>query len=235
MMVDGARGWLRSLLIPARCPLCAGPASPGAACAGCITCLPWNRVACPHCAEPLADAEPYLCARCAADPPGYDRAWSAFRYKAPIDRAVQALKYSADFRQAAFLGSQLAQALAARTEPPPALLIPMPLHPARLRRRGYNQALLLAQAVGRSLKIEVATKVAARTRATEDQIGKSAAERRRNVRGAFAVNTDLAQRSVAIIDDVMTTGATAESLARACRKAGAQRIEIWTVARAIHR
>ena len=234
-MVDSLRDRLRALLVPARCPFCAGPARPGEACAACLASLPWNGVACPRCAEPLAGAEAYLCARCAADPPAYDSACSAFRYQAPIAHAVQALKYSADFRQAAFLGGQLAQRLAARDETLPQLLIPMPLHSGRLRRRGYNQALLLARALGRALAIEVAPEAAARNRATEDQIGKSAAERRRNVRGAFTVQCDLAGCSLAIVDDVMTTGATAEALARACRKAGAARVEVWTIARAIHR
>lgn len=224
---------LLQLLLPEHCSLCRQPAD-GPVCEACRNDLPWNRIACPSCALPQDGTVGHLCAGCAGTPPPFDASWSAFRYAVPIDKAVQGLKYHAGFRSAHWLGREMALALAQRAQPLPELLLPVPLHPQRLRRRGYNQALELARSIGRSLQIPVEGFGARRTRATADQIGKSAAERRRNVKGAFAVDEAcIRDRHLALIDDVMTTGSTVAELARVCRKAGAARIEVWTVARAV--
>jgi len=232
-MVDSRLHGLLHRLLPERCSLCR-QASSGPVCADCREDLPWNRHACPSCARPQESGGGYLCASCAETPPPFDAGWSAFRYQAPIDRAVQGLKYNAGFRSAHWLGLEMARALAQRPQPLPQLLLPVPLHAGRLRRRGYNQALELARAMGQLLTLEVDTRSARRLRPTADQIGKSAAERRRNVKGAFAVDAGhLDGKHIALVDDVMTTGSTLAELARACRKAGAARIEVWTAARAV--
>jgi ComF family protein len=114
----------------------------------------------------------------------------------------------------------------------PALVIPVPLHDTRLMRRGYNQALELAHGMQRVLDIEVDAGAARRLRRTRDQIGLNPAQRRRNVHEAFAVDARVAGRHIALLDDVMTTGATLADLARAARHAGAARIEAWALARA---
>jgi ComF family protein len=226
-MVD-VSGWLRRWIVPSACLLCTGPAEPGTVCNGCRTSLPWNRIACPVCALPLASTTAQVCGHCLAEPPHFDSALSAFRYEAPIAQAIAGLKYHAQFRQSRWLGGEIAALVsAARGLPLPELLIPVPLHASRLRERGYNQALELARGITRTLPIAIDWRVASRTRATADQIGK----RRREVRGAFAVGSAIAGYHVAIIDDVMTTGSTVNELARACRSAGATRIEVWTAAR----
>ncbi len=231
-MVDSRRDPLLQLLLPEQCSLCRGPAS-APVCAPCRAELPWNRIACPLCARPQETGPSYVCGACAQAPPLFDSAWSAFRYATPIDRAVQGLKYHAGFRAGRWLGEEMARELARHPQPLPGLLLPVPLHPGRLRRRGYNQALELARALGRMLTIEVDAELARRLRPTEDQIGKSAAERRRNVKGAFTVNAaGLNGLHLALVDDVMTTGSTLSELARVCREAGAARIEVWTAARA---
>ena len=232
-MVDGRARGLWQLLVPPRCHFCHGPALRDLVCAGCREALPWNRSACPVCALPQAPGHATVCPRCATKAPDFDRAWSAFRHEVPIAQAIYGLKYHAQFHQARLLGAAMADALAARGEPLPTLLIPVPLHRSRLRQRGYNQALELARVLGRRLNIEVDRHGAQRVRATEDQIGQRAVERRRSVKGAFAIAGTLAGRHVAIIDDVMTTGSTVDELARACRKAGAASIEVWTAARAV--
>ena len=229
-MVD-VSGWLRRWIVPSACLLCTGPAEPGTVCAGCRASLPWNRIACPICALPLASPAAHLCSHCAAKPPHFDSALSAFRYEAPIAQAIAGLKYHAQFRQSRWLGGEIAALVAARGQPLPDLLIPVPLHPSRLRERGYNQALELGRGVARVLPIAIDWRSAVRVRATADQIGKRARERRREVRGAFVIGTGVAGRHIAIIDDVMTTGSTVNELARACRQAGATRIEVWTAAR----
>jgi len=117
---------------------------------------------------------------------------------------------------------------------PEALLVPVPLHPKRLRARGFNQALLLARALGRRRGLPVAPRVLVRTRATLAQAGLSAAARRRNLRAAFAVRSParVARRLVVLVDDVLTTGATADACARALLNGGAARVEVYTVGRA---
>lgn len=226
-MIDLLRRWI----IPSACLICAGEAAPGTVCAGCRAGLPWNRIACPVCALPLRSADAHVCAHCAADPPHFDTTLAAFRYEAPIAQAIAGLKYHAQFRQSRWLGAELARLAANRPTPLPDLLIPVPLHPSRLRSRGYNQALELARGITRWLAIEIDWKSAVRVRATADQIGKQARERRREVRKAFAVGPKVAGRHVALIDDVMTTGSTVDDLARAARDAGAARIEVWVAAR----
>ena len=224
---------VQNLLLPERCVLCRASCE-HTLCTPCRDSLPWNRLACPRCARPQSTAPAHLCADCAAEAPEFDAAWSAFRYAEPVAQAIHRLKYHADFRSARWLAEEMVSALAARPEPLPDLLLPVPLHGRRLQKRGYNQALELARRLAGRLVIEVDIKAARRLRATEDQIGKTAPERRRNVKGAFAVEpARVRDKHVALLDDVMTTGSTLAELARACRKAGAARIEVWTAARAV--
>jgi len=224
-------GLLRRWIVPSACLICTGAAAPGTVCEGCRSSLPWNRIACPICALPLRSAVAHVCANCAAEPPHFDATLAAFRYEAPIAQAIAGLKYHAQFRQSRWLGSEIAQLAADRPSPLPDLLIPVPLHPSRLRERGYNQALELARGITRQLAIDIDWHSAVRLRATADQIGKRAKERRKEVRKAFAVSTAVAGRNIALIDDVMTTGSTVDDLARAAREAGAARIEVWVAAR----
>jgi ComF family protein len=224
-MVDG----LAALLAPARCALCERRSAQGLICGDCAGALPWNRPCCPRCAQP--QAHDTLCADCAQNPPVFDTAFCPLRMAVPVVRSVHGLKYAAGFLHADLLGALMAQELARRADPLPQRLIPVPLHPRRLVARGYNQALELARRIARRMQIELAPHAAKRIRLTEDQIGKSAAQRRRNVRGAFAVTQSLDGQHVALLDDVMTTGATLGELARMCRKAGAARVEVWAAAR----
>lgn len=224
-------GLLRRWIVPSACLVCAGDAEPGTVCAGCRASLPWNRVTCPVCALPLRSVLAHVCASCAAEPPHFDATLAAFRYEAPITQAIAGLKYHAQFRQSRWLGAEIARLAAERSNLLPDLLVPVPLHPSRLRSRGYNQALELARGITRHLAIDIDWRTATRVRATADQIGKRARERRKEVRKAFAVSTAVSGRHIALIDDVMTTGSTVDELARAAREAGAARIEVWVAAR----
>lgn len=143
------------------------------------------------------------------------------------------MKYQARFLEARVLGQLMAeQLMRSRREAWPRWLIPVPLHRRRLWSRGYNQALELGRVLAAAIPgLELRPTIARRPRATADQIGMSAAQRRRNVRDAFVIDADLDGCHVALIDDVMTTGATLDALARACRRAGAARIEAWCAAR----
>ena len=226
--------WLDTALL-GHCALCRTGTHAGSLCANCEASLPWIANPCRGCAVPMSGAEPGLCADCLQDPPMFDHAWSAFRLAAPVHGMVHGLKYSARFSAAHLLGTMAAQKLARRPEPLPELLIPVPLHPLRQLRRGYNQAQELARAIQTTLAIPVAPRAAIRVRATPDQIGQSAVQRRRNLKNAFEISLPLQDLHVALIDDVMTTGTTLVELARACRKAGAKKVEAWALARAVWR
>ncbi|MGE3498236.1 MAG: ComF family protein [Candidatus Binatia bacterium] len=115
------------------------------------------------------------------------------------------------------------------------LIVPVPLHRDRLRWRGFNQSAVLARAVGRAAHRPVDVMALARTRATVPQVGLDIADRQRNVRGAFSVRRPRAvqDRTVLLVDDVMTTGATADACARALHRAGASRVDVLLLARAI--
>lgn len=220
---------LGSALLPERCTLCDAPVAGALLCAPCAAELPGNTPACPGCALPSALALP--CPACQHRPGAFDAAFAGFVLASPVQQGIHALKYRAQFAQAELLGRAFAQRWSDHGSQRPALLIPVPLHWRRQWWRGYNQSLLLARVIGRSLGIAVAATAAVRARATPDQIGQTAVERRRNLQGAFAVSPRVAGQHLALIDDVMTTGATLEELARACKAAGAARVEAWAMAR----
>ncbi len=174
-----------------------------------------------------------VCGACLRNPPQYDATFSAFRYDYPLDRLVQTLKFHGQLALARFLGERIAVAVAGRSGATVPLLIPMPLHPGRLAERGFNQAVELGRHVARISGGRLETAAARRIRDTASQTTLPVDGREKNVRGAFRCDADLAGRSVAVIDDVMTTGATLNEVARVLKRAGAARVENWVVARTV--
>lgn len=173
-----------------------------------------------------------LCGQCLNHPPPFDAARAPLLYRPPLDWLVQGYKFNQRLAPGRLLGELLARHLAQEVAAMPELIVPVPLHPARLRQRGYNQALELARPLARRFDVPLARGLVRRTRATATQSLLAAEERRRNVRGAFALAAPLTARHVAIVDDVIATGSTVGELARLLRRAGAQRIEVWALARA---
>lgn len=143
---------------------------------------------------------------------------------------MQRFKYGADFAVGRWLAHQLARGVAGEARPD--VLVAPPSSRERLRERGFNQAVLLAKTVGERSGVPLATGGLVRTRATAPQPGLGRAERRRNLEGAFACRGDLRGAHVAIVDDVVTTGATADAIAATLKRAGAARVSVWAVARA---
>ncbi len=225
---------LRSLA-PARCLLC-GNHCGGPLCDGCSADLPPLGRRCPRCAEPLLQPAP-LCARCQQNPRSIalDSTLAALLYEWPADVLIKRLKFDKNLAAGRALADQLAAAAEIHmldASHRPDLLIPMPLHSSRRRWRGFNQSAELAQQIGQQLDLPVTLAAATRVRATTTQSLLPAAKRAGNLRGAFQVSDTVAGKNIAIIDDVMTTGASVIELAFAAKRAGALQVEGWVVTRA---
>jgi ComF family protein len=218
--------WLRRSLFAQECVLCAGPSGALAFCPGCERDLPWLAAACPRCAGPSPAGE--HCGECLRAPPSFDATVAAWRYEFPVDRLVHALKYGGRLALAETLAAALVPGLTGRYAD---VVVPMPLSPARLRERGFNQAMEIARHLARRTGLRIRPHLAARQRDTTPQTGLPHGARAANVRGAFACGGLVAGLSVALVDDVMTTGASLEELARTLKAAGAARVENWVVAR----
>lgn len=173
-----------------------------------------------------------VCGTCQTHPPRYSFARAAFAYAPPQDRLIHGLKYHRRLDYARVLGTYLADYLESLPDPRPDLVVPVPLHRSRLRERGYNQALEIARPVARRFNLPLEYRHVRRIRATAAQTDLPHKERRKNVRNVFQVDRDLSKRRVAIVDDVMTTGHTVNSLAASLLKAGADSVMIWALARA---
>lgn len=251
-LVDG----LGAVLWRPRCLLCRDPGHAGLdLCLACYSSLPWNHNACHGCALPLPplpdQAQTFVvglpaattfpitvptpeprCGVCLRKPPPVACVYAAFIYRWPLDRLLPRLKFHQDMAAGRLLAQLSAAALAAA--PQPQALIPIPLHHSRLRKRGYDQTLELAQPIARELNLPLRNDLLRRTRATHPQSQLDAAARRRNVRGAFTAYMRGAMPThVALFDDVMTTGATLHAAAIALQRAGIARVDAWTCARAL--
>ncbi|MDO8988716.1 MAG: ComF family protein [Sideroxyarcus sp.] len=218
-------------LLPAQpCLLCGAASHDGLCCANCDAELPRIGAGhCPVCGLPTPDGN--VCGQCLKHAPPFDHTVAAFSYGFPVDKLIQALK----FNDRLILVDFLAQALALRIETRPDCIVAMPLHPARLRERGFNQSLLLARRISRKLRLPLLADACERVRNTPPQSALPWKERDKNMRQAFTCKPGSAVRGkhVAIVDDVMTTGASIGELARALKKAGASEVSAWVVARTL--
>jgi len=211
------------------CKLC-GAWSHTVLCRECLASLPYRGGRrCPVC-DVVAN-EDIACGACLAEPPYFDTTVSAYGYEFPLDRLLQAYKFRADLTLVHVFAKALAARVRSIPSTPPDCIVPMPLGRKRLAERGFNQAALLATALGKSLAIPVRLQDLLRVRDTAPQSGLSRDARLKNVRGAFSGSESVEGLHIALVDDVMTTGATLSEAARALKKAGAARVEAWVVAR----
>jgi ComF family protein len=216
-------------VLPPRCLVCADQGHEARElCRACYAALPRNLACCGRCALPLTTAIPE-CDRCERESRPWADLWVPYEYAWPLDALEARFKFAGSLAA----GRVLSDAWMDAGPPPsmPELLLPVPLHLSRLRSRGYNQALELARPMGRRYRIPVAHDVLYRARRTEAQSELDAAARLGNVRGAFAVRRVPAQKHVAIVDDVMTTGATLIECTKALLAAGVERVDVWALAR----
>lgn len=178
---------------------------------------------------PLPSVE--TCGACLKRPPHYAQATAVLLYRYPADALLHAFKYGGNLALAEPMADLLVDALPETAD----LIVPLPLTPARLRERGFNQAHEIARRVARRTGIALAGSVCRKVRDTAPQATLPWKERVGNVRGAFVCDADFSGLTVAVVDDVLTTGSTLDELAHALRRAGAARILGWVVARAVPR
>lgn len=221
-LVRGPRQLLRaagSALLPPVCCLCgaAGQQPSLDLCEVCATLLPVTGGG--------AESMPAL----AGDTPV--RTLFLFKYAYPVDHFIRAVKFRGERVFARVLGELLAREHRARGWELPDRIVPMPLHAARLRERGFNQALEIARFAAASLGARVDAQSLVRTSPTREQSGLSLAARRKNVRGAFQVTAPLPRGRIALLDDVVTSGSTALAAIEALKAGGAAAIELWAIAK----
>lgn len=215
------------------CRLCAGPADhPGGLCRACLADLPHNQHPCPRCGVVLTHATETPCGECQRQPPHFDHAHIPYRYAPPLIPFITGLKFQGRLADARLLGQLFLASLDPAAYPLPECLIPVPLHPRRLRERGFNQALELARPISQQLHLPLEPHVVQRRLHTRPQSELSGVTRRRNLRYAFQLAAPIPYRHVALIDDVVTTGSTLNELAKELRQTGVKTIQIWAIARA---
>lgn len=215
--------------LPAQpCALCGAASRAGVWCDACDTALPvLPEMHCPICALPTPDGA--TCGRCLRKRPLYDRTVAAFAYAFPVDKLIQSLKFNEHLHLAPALAASMERLIGKR----PDCMVPMPLHPARLAERGHNQSLEIARHLASRLQLPLLPHACVRLRDTPPQSSLKWKARGRNLRGAFRCDADLTGLHVAVVDDVMTSGASLNELALALRRAGAREVSAWVAARTL--
>lgn len=231
-------------ILPPRCSVCEASTAKAPnpwVCPGC-----WDDIAylgppvCYQCGEPLSappegiQSPMHRCGTCLLQPPVFDQARAIGLYRGALRQIIHAMKYQPIYGLTRPLAKLLQQQFSAYwTENIPDILVPVPLHCRRLRQREFDQALALARYLSRGVGIPCEAEALVRQRYTESQVGLNVTERDQNVRGAFDVQHPQSVRgkTVLLIDDVYTTGATAKACAQVLRQAGAERVNVYTLAR----
>ncbi len=199
-------------------------------CLPCFDLLPWNTPACTRCAQPLPIAQPY-CAHCLSKAVHQQRSTILFNYTSPISDWIQAAKFEASFLHCHLLGQLLSHTLAQRSTPWPECVLPIPLHPRRLRARGYNQAIEIARTVCTRFGIPMDKHSLQRHRYQQPQSQLPLKERKGNVNNSFKLQQPLCISHIALLDDVSTSGSTLDAASRALLLHGPLELEYWCIAK----
>lgn len=221
---------------PPTCVLCKGDGCEGMdLCSGCLEDLPKIGIACMTCGLPLPGATAFSvpCGACLKKPKHFDLTLCPYRFAEPVDWLVRQLKFRARLPHIRVLGALLKQHLIDTNAETPQLIIPVPLHHTRQRERGFNQALEIARPLAKHFNVPVASALCERHQNTPSQSELPAKKRAANIRNAFRLRKPCEVKHVAIVDDVMTTGATVNELAKLLKRNGVEKVQVWVVARAI--
>ncbi len=220
---------LAAVVLAQDCLLCAASSGGEVLCQACRIDLPLlGSECCPVCALPTPGAN--ICGACLKQPPHFDATQAIYRYEFPLDRLIQSLKYSRRLTSAEFFGTVLARIPVPQR---PDMILPVPLSAERLAQRGFNQAVEIARPLAHALGMPLCIDQVRRNRDTPPQTLLAWKERKKNIRHAFDCGIDLSGKTVLVIDDVMTTGATLDELARTLKARGAARVENRVLARAL--
>nr|WP_305891696.1 ComF family protein [Methylomonas sp. WSC-6] len=225
---------IQNKCLPPRCMFCGRPGFDEMdLCRDCFYDLARNHNCCYRCAEhfEIPIQSPQLCGRCLKKTPSFDETHAPFLYDDGLRFLITRLKFNRQFKHARLLGTLLARHLAENVELPECI-IPVPLHSNRYRERGFNQSIEIARHLSNQLALPLDLNSCTRNRDTAHQTGLPAKQRGKNMRHAFSVSRPPAYRHIAIVDDVMTTGATVAALASALKEQGVNRVDIWVCARA---
>ncbi len=233
---------LVDILSPPHCPLCDEVSleqTSGLVCFKCVEALSHQLIkgsVCSLCGMPFTSSgdENHTCGLCIKRPPAFIKARSLFAFELEVREAVHTLKYKWGTMLGPYLGGLMAGS-AVSLDIQADFILPVPLHSKRIRSRGFNQSVVIARHMAKSLSTKVDVSSLVRTRATPSQVGLTRGERRKNVAGAFTLRDSEAfnGRDVLLVDDVLTTGATVGECAAVLKKAGA-RVTVMTLARVVH-
>ncbi|HIQ14101.1 MAG TPA: ComF family protein, partial [Leucothrix sp.] len=206
-------------------------------CDACQADLPTISQACKICGIPLNKTQ-LICGQCLKAPPEVDYSVNLYHYEAPVDYLIMELKFGQKLSYAAILGFLLKQQLLKNNlKDLPDALLPVPLHKKRLIKRGFNQSLEIAKIVAKELKIPIEYQLIQRNKVTRAQTELNIKQRKRNIKGCFNLQNENermpAFQHVVIIDDVVTTGATTNELAKVLKNTGVKKVGVWSIARAV--
>lgn len=198
----------------------------------CLAHLPGNTAACASCGLPITGGieKDLLCGHCSQNKASYDVIRAPFLYAEPLDKLITDLKFNQQFPKGRLLGYLMSQHLR-NLDKAPEILLPAPLHPSRLKERGFNQATELTRWISKETGIPWSAALLSRRKATRPQSGLKMKERHGNMKNAFVFKAEMKYQHIAIIDDVVTTGATANAMAEAVKSGGVEKVEVWSVAR----
>ncbi len=233
---------LANTVLPQNCVLCSLPSANNPVCPACAANFPKLAAqACPRCALPFepqthgTDDTLLTCHDCQRHPPSFHTATAVWSYTFPIDTLIRDFKYGHHLYLGTFFGKHLAATLKTRWRASgfgvPDLILPMPLHPSRLKARGFNQAAEITRHTAKIINRPWSANCLLRVHDTPAQAGLGREARWANLRGAFACTTSLADQRILLIDDVLTTGASLSACAEALRYAGARHIDVAVLAR----
>jgi ComF family protein len=222
----------QSIRLPSICILCNQVhKNTLAVCSHCIALITPLGPSCQHCAYPLYDDSHLICGYCIKKPPHFDNAIIAYRFEEPLRSLLHRFKYHAGLYLGPFLGQLILNAWQKRPSQPQCL-IPVPMHPKKLKIRGFNQSAILVQFLAKKLNLPYDLKCCQKIINTSPQAQLDGDKRAQNIRNAFHIKP-LPYSHVAIIDDLLTTGCTANELAKMLKNAGVKQVDVWCCARTI--